>query len=62
MWLVEGLTADPRFESQLGPITFLKIDQFIALDKTLFSIQKYWYFSYSSMRAYVVGTQLEVPR
>ena len=28
-----------------------------ALDKTLFSTKKYWYFSYFSMKTYVVGTQ-----
>ena len=28
----------------------------IALVKALFSIQKYWYFSYFSTKSYVVGT------
>ena len=28
----------------------------IALDKVLFSTQKYWYFSYFSTKTYVVGT------
>ena len=31
----------------------------IALVKALFSVQKYWYFSYFSMKPYVVGTHLK---
>ena len=32
------------------------IYMYIALVKALFSIQKYWYFSYFSTKTYVVGT------
>ena len=32
------------------------VDDSIALDKMLFSIQKYWYFSFFSTKTYVLGT------
>ena len=49
-----AMSCDKRFESiyadNEGP------GYAIALDKMLISVQKYWYFSYFSMKTYVVGT------
>ena len=38
----------------------LQIYNIIAADKALFLDAKYWYFSYFSMKTYVVGTSNEV--